>query len=190
MKTHTAIHTAALLCASGLLALAAFHCRAADAGVPLGHYRVVLTLPGGELPFGLELKREGATTVAYLLNAQERLRCSDVSIKGSHVEIHMPGFMNRIIADASDGSLKGELERIRPGAELQHIPLSAHLGDRYRFFPAPAPKNATVAGRWAVVRCPVGVGVGDQHGDAGGVYALDLGQQVRVRRGVRRSENC
>jgi thiol-disulfide isomerase/thioredoxin len=161
MKTDTAIRTAALLCASGLLALAAFPVRAnkaADAGVPLGHYRVVLTLPGGELPFGLELKREGTTTVGYLLNAQERLRCSEVSIQGSHVEIQMPGFMNRIIADASNGSLKGELERTRPGAELQHIPLSAHLGDHYRFFPASVPKSATVAGRWAVVFVDAGDG--------------------------------
>jgi thiol-disulfide isomerase/thioredoxin len=159
MITHTAIRTAAVLCATWLLALGAFPVRAAaDAGVPLGHYRVVLTLPGGELPFGLELKREGAATVAYLLNAQERLRCSEVSINGSHVEIQMPGFLNRIIADASDGSLKGELERTRPGAELQHIPLSAHLGDRYRFFPAPEPKSATVAGRWAVVFADAGDG--------------------------------
>jgi hypothetical protein len=41
----------------------------------------VLTLPGGELPFGLELRREGMMTVGYLLNAQERLRLSEVSIR-------------------------------------------------------------------------------------------------------------
>jgi thiol-disulfide isomerase/thioredoxin len=149
-----------LLFCTFLLALPALAAPAGadQAGVPLGHYRVVLSLPGGELPFGLELKREGTTPVAYLLNAQERLRCSEVTIKGSHVEIQMPGFMNRIIADASDGSLKGELERTRPGAELQHIPLSAHLGDRYRFFPTPAPQPAKIAGRWAVVFVDAGDG--------------------------------
>ncbi len=161
MNIRTAIRSAALLCSTGLLALIAPFCStavAADAGVALGHYRVILSLPGGELPFGLELKREGATTVAYLLNAQERLRCSEVTIKGSHVEIQMPGFMNRIIGDATDGNLKGELERIRPGAELQHIPLSAHLGDHYRFFPSAAPQPAKVAGRWAVTFVDAGDG--------------------------------
>ena len=161
MNTRTATRSAALLCATGLLALIApffSTAVAADAGVALGHYRVILSLPGGELPFGLELKREGATTVAYLLNAQERLRCSEVTIKGSHVEIQMPGFLNRIIADATEGNLKGELERTRPGAELQHIPLNAHLGDQYRFFPSAAPQPAKVAGRWAVTFVDAGDG--------------------------------
>jgi thiol-disulfide isomerase/thioredoxin len=67
------------------------------------------------------------------------------------VEIQMPGFMNRIIADASGNELNGELERSRPGAQLQHIPLRALLGEHYRFFPGAAPQPARVAGRWAVV---------------------------------------
>lgn len=162
MNTPISIHPAALPFATTLLCLAALFslaaAEAADPAIALGYYRVVLTLPAGELPFGLELKREGATTVAYLLNAQERLRCSEVMIKGSHVEIQMPGFENRIIADASDGQLKGELERTRPGAALQHIPLSAQLGDHFRFFAAPAPRAANVAGRWAVVFVDAGDG--------------------------------
>jgi thiol-disulfide isomerase/thioredoxin len=196
MNTHTAIRLTALLCAGWLPAFSVPTAAAADAGVPLGHYRVILTLPGGELPFGLELRREGAATVAYLLNAQERLRCSDVSIKGSHVEIQMQGFLNRIIADASDGSLKGELERIRPGAELQHIPLSAHLGDRYRFFPAPTAKNATVAGRWAVVFVDAGdgskeKGVGEfaQSGDhVTGTFLAETGDHRYLEGQVRGDE--
>ncbi len=198
MNTRIAIRSA-LLCCTGLLALSApFFSRAAaaDAGVALGHYRVVLTLPGGELPFGLELKREGATTVAYLLNAQERLRCSEVTIKGSHVEIQMPGFENRIIADASDGNLKGELERTRPGAELQHIPLSAHLGDRYRFFPTAAPQPARVAGRWAVTFVDAGdgskeKGVGEfaQSGDhVTGTFLAETGDHRYLEGQVRGDE--
>jgi thiol-disulfide isomerase/thioredoxin len=199
MNTHTAIRIATLLFATWLPALAAPlvpTAEAVDGGVALGHYRVVLTLPGGELPFGLELKREGAATVAYLLNAQERLRCSEVTIKGSHVEIQMPGFMNRIIADGGDGSLKGELERTRPGAELQHIPLSAHLGDHYRFFPSAAPQPAKVAGRWAVVFVDAGdgskeKGVGEfaQSGDhVTGTFLAETGDHRYLEGQVRGDE--
>ncbi|MFI4890162.1 MAG: TlpA disulfide reductase family protein [Steroidobacterales bacterium] len=152
MNSRLVHRTGPLLAAAWLLAgaMAAAAPSADPAGVALGRYRAVLTLPAGELPFGLELKREGTATIGYLLNAQERIRLSEVSISGAHMEIQMPGFLNRIIADARDGQLQGELQRSRPGAELQHIALRATLGEHYRFFPAPAPQAANVAGRWAV----------------------------------------
>jgi hypothetical protein len=59
------------------LALAA--CHQADAPAPaaassndvkMGTYRVVLTTPGGELPFGLELKQQDSHPVGYLINGE------------------------------------------------------------------------------------------------------------------------
>jgi thiol-disulfide isomerase/thioredoxin len=182
-----------LACAApGLAPIAA----AAPAGVPLGRYRVVLTLPAGELPFGLELKREGASTVGYLLNARERIRMTEVSISGSHLEIQMPGFMNRIIADAGDGQLHGELERGRPDAQLQHIPLNATLGERYRFFPAPAAAVANVTGRWAVLFVDSadgskekGVGEFSQQGDhVTGTFLAETGDHRYLEGQVRGDE--
>jgi thiol-disulfide isomerase/thioredoxin len=196
MTTRASTHTGSLLAAAWLLALAASNAAAAPAGVPLGLYRVVLTLPGGELPFGLELKREGASTVGYLLNARERIRLSEVSISGTHVEIRMPGFMNRIIADAAESQLHGELERSRPGAQLQHIPLNATLGERYRFFPEPAANVADVAGRWAVLFVDSddgskekGVGEFSQQGDhVTGTFLAETGDHRYLEGQVRGDE--
>ena len=145
----TAAWAAALL-AAPLVQAATPQVAAAPAPDLAGEYRAVLTLPAGELPFGLELRREGGATVGYLRNAAERIRLTEVTVSGSHVEIRMPGYLNRIVVEASAGMLRGELERTRPGAAIQHIPLLATAGQRYRFFAAADPHPATVAGRWAV----------------------------------------
>jgi thiol-disulfide isomerase/thioredoxin len=123
---------------------------ATPAGVKLGIYRAVLTLPNGELPFGLELAQEGAGTVGYLLNGKERLKLSEVKISGSHLDIAMPGYENKLTADATGGQLSGEVFLVKLNAKNQHIPLKAQLGQSHRFFESPSSDNADVSGRWAV----------------------------------------
>jgi peroxiredoxin len=119
-----------------------------------GLYRCVLQLPGAELPFGLELRREGAATIGYLLNGPERIRLSDVAIRGGHLEIGMPGFANRLIADADGasgaGGLRGEVDIERLGGKHVHLPLRMERGRHYRFFADSPAGAAKVGGRWAV----------------------------------------
>jgi len=163
--------------ALGALALAACHrgspqsesaTTASATDVAIGTYRAVLTLPGGELPFGLDLEREGSATVGYLLNGGERVKLNEVTIAGPHLEIRMPGYENRLVADAKGDDLQGEIILDKLGGKEQHIPLHAKLGRSYRFFenaggeesgvagqsgasghPDPSEKGA-VSGRWAV----------------------------------------
>jgi thiol-disulfide isomerase/thioredoxin len=116
----------------------------------LGTYRAVLTLPGGELPFGLELARESGSAVAYLINGPERVRVTDVKLEGSRIEMTMPGFGNRLDAKRAGQGLKGEVVLVKGGGKEQKIPLSAERGATYRFFKEPATDNADVSGRWAV----------------------------------------
>jgi peroxiredoxin len=139
------------------LALAA--CHQADAPAPaaasnndvkMGTYRVVLKTPGGELPFGLELKQQDSRPVGYLINGEERLLLSDVKITGSHLEIPMPGYENVLKADAVGNELNGEIFLVKLNDKNQHVPLHATLGDTYRFFGQPAGDNADVSGRWAM----------------------------------------
>lgn len=118
--------------------------------VKMGVYRVVLQTPGGELPFGLELKQEGSQPVGYLINGGERLQLSDVKITGSHLEIRMPGYENVLSADANGNELKGEIFLVKLNEKNQHVPLRATLGDTYRFFASSANDNPDVSGRWAV----------------------------------------
>jgi peroxiredoxin len=139
------------------LALAACHqadtpapAAASSIDVKMGTYRVVLTTPGGELPFGLELKQQDSHPVGYLINGEERLLLGEVRITGSHLEIPMPGYENVLKADAVGNELQGEIFLVKPNDKNQHVLLHATLGDTYRFFGQPARDNADVSGRWAM----------------------------------------
>lgn len=118
--------------------------------IEMGTYRAALTLPGGELPFGLEIKEESGATVAYLINGPERVRMPEVKLKGSRVEMKMPGFGNRLTAKRTVSGLQGEVVLVKRDGKEQKIPLAAELGATHRFFKEPASDNADVSGRWAV----------------------------------------
>ncbi len=141
-----------------LAALGLAACHPADAptaapssnDVKMGIYRAVLATPGGELPFGLELKQGDSRPIGYLINGPERLLLSEVKITGSHLEIVMPGYENVLRADAKGNELQGEIFLVKPNEKNQHVPLHATLGQTYRFFDHPASDNADVSGRWAV----------------------------------------
>jgi thiol-disulfide isomerase/thioredoxin len=118
--------------------------------VKMGTYRVVLQTPGGDLPFGLDLKQQDSHVVGYLVNGEERLLLSEVKIAGSHLEISMPGYENVLRADAVGNELQGEIFLVKPNGKNQHVPLHATLGETYRFFERSVGTNADVSGRWAV----------------------------------------
>ena len=123
--------------------------RSPSPGVKLGTYRAVLQTPGGDLPFGLELAPAGAGVVGFLVNGPERLKLDEVAVNGQHLEIKMPGYENRLTADAHGDRLEGELMLDKLGGKNQHIPLHAEFGQVYRFFAASS-TAAVVGGRYAV----------------------------------------
>jgi thiol-disulfide isomerase/thioredoxin len=123
---------------------------AAPESIKAGTYRVVLQLPGGELPFGLDLERVSSGWIAFLLNGPERLKVSEVAVDGSHLEIKMPGYENRLTADAKGGQLQGEVVLNKLGGKDQHLPLRAEFEKTYRFFPQSSTAGTDVSGRWSV----------------------------------------
>jgi thiol-disulfide isomerase/thioredoxin len=141
-----------LLCAIALGGCGRAHAPggAARESIKTGTYRVVLQLPGGELPFGLDLEREGPGWTAFLINGPERLKVSEVSVDGAHLEIKMPGYENRLTADSKGGQLEGELVVSKLGGKDQHLPLRAQFEQTYRFFPQPSIAATDVSGRWSV----------------------------------------
>ena len=118
--------------------------------VHMGTYRAVLPLPGGELPFGLELAANGTKTVGYLLNGKERVPLNEVTLSGAHLEIRMPGYENRLTADTNGDQLMGEVVLSKPGGKQQHIALHAQRGQEFRFFEKALADNVDLSGRWAV----------------------------------------
>ena len=118
--------------------------------IKAGTYRVVLQLPGGELPFGLDLEHKGSDWTGFLINGSERLEVSEVAVEGSHLQMKMPGYENRLTAEALNGALEGEVVLNKLGGKDQHLPLHARLEQNYRFFPPPSTASIDVSGRWSV----------------------------------------
>jgi peroxiredoxin len=115
-----------------------------------GSYRAVLELPGGELPFGLDVAQEEAGFVLTVVNGEERVRVTDVSVADGQLTATMPGFTNTLTARITGRKLKGEVALLRAGGERQLLPFAAELGPTWRFFEQPLTDNADVSGRWAV----------------------------------------
>jgi len=122
----------------------------AGAASVLGHYRAVLELPGGELPFGLTIAEEHGQPVGYIENGKERVQIKEVSVAGEHVELAMPGYGHRLVADATADGLAGEARMLRRTGRTVVLPFRATRGANYRFFPNSTANPAAFAGRWAV----------------------------------------
>ena len=148
-----------------------------------GTYRVVLQIPGGDLPFGLDLSREDSAWVGYLVNGAERVKLSEVAVDGGHLEIKMPGYENRLTAEEAEGDqLRGALVLDKLGGKDQHIPVVAQFDRHYRFFPQSAGESPSVAGRYAVTftdddgRTEAAVGEFTQSNDiVSGTFLTDTG---------------
>jgi len=115
-----------------------------------GSYRAVLELPGGELPFGLDIAQEESGFVLYLVNGEERVRVTDVTAAEGRLDATMPGYENTLTAEIRGRKLQGEVSLLRAGGERQVLPFRAEAGKAWRFFEQPATDNADIGGRWAV----------------------------------------
>jgi peroxiredoxin len=113
-----------------------------------GTWRGVLTVTGGDLPFGLEIAREDGRDIAWLINGPERARVTDVVIDGGHISMGMPGYPHRLEARLVDGELQGEVTFLRPKGETRSTHLVAERGISWRFFPVASTSNADFSGRW------------------------------------------
>jgi peroxiredoxin len=126
-------------------------CGGSPSAPPLaGSYRASLQLPGGELPFGLELSEQDGKLAAVIVNGPERLTAENVTREGDRVSMQMPGFRNVIELTREGAVLRGRLVMVKTGNKRQEIPLVAMPGSSYRFFPAPVEPGGNLGGRWAV----------------------------------------
>lgn len=115
-----------------------------------GTYRAVLELPGGELPFRLDVAREEEGIVLYLVNGEERLRITGVSAADGRLTAVVPGHESTLTAEIRGGTLEGEWSLSGAGGGREVLPFRAEAGHAWRFFEQASTDNADVAGRWAV----------------------------------------
>jgi thiol-disulfide isomerase/thioredoxin len=140
----------AVLLLLAVLAGAVAGCGSRNRELQPGSYRAVLEVPGGELPFGLDVAREESGFVLYLVNGAERVRVPEVVVGEGQLTARMPGFQNTLTARIAGDELEGEVTLLRAGGETQSLPLRARLGEAWRFHEETPTDNADFAGRWSV----------------------------------------
>ncbi len=113
-------------------------------------YRGVLSVGGGDLPFGLELAREDDELVAYLINGPERVRASNVQLDDDRLAIQMPGYQHRLEARFADARFEGSLLLLRPRGVIKSLRFVGMPGQDWRFFPKPDAAPMDFSGRWAL----------------------------------------
>src|SRR5262245_16612621 len=122
---------------AGLLATLTACDRPADAP-HTGRYRATLQLPGGEAPFGLEVRKEDNRFVLYLENAAERTRVENVTLANGELSAVFPGYENSLRARMYRDRLEGNVTLIKDQSKEQVIPFHAQLQDpssaTYRFY--------------------------------------------------------
>lgn len=126
--------------------------RAPGASPLAGTWRVVLTSPGGELPFTLRIDEGAGGLRAVAMNGEERARFDSVRLEDGRVVLRFDVYDSELRAElAPDGSrLTGEWWK----AGRTRLPLTAVRGDYRRFLPgaeAGKTEGSGLAGAWAVV---------------------------------------
>ena len=115
-----------------------------------GLWRGTLELPGGELPFGLELRDEGDAWTATLINGEERIVVPQTTVTPDELTLVLPAFNTRIDAERAGHGYAGTLTLVKRGGKKQLIPFAALPGATHRFHAQPSAARVDVNGRWAV----------------------------------------
>lgn len=149
MPVHHPLRACARLLVSLLIAVSIGGCGSSSKVTP-GTYRAVLELPGGELPFTLELAQQDEKWTAYLVNGSHRDEVTDVKVDGSKLQMTMPGYANGLEARARGGQLKGTFVLTKRGGGETELDFSARPGENWRFNKEPLSDNADFSGRWRV----------------------------------------
>jgi len=105
----------------------------------VGTWRAVLTSPGGELPFTLEVTQSESGLTAVAINGSELAPFSHVSREDRLVNLETRWYDSGIQAEISeDGqTMRGSWQRVSAGNSVSRLPFTATLDDEERFLPLP-----------------------------------------------------
>lgn len=127
----------------------------ANAGGTLttGPWRAWLESPGGELPFGLEFRKDESGWHAAIINGAERIEIPQLTIGPTKVVLQIPYYDSAIEAQVVDRGkrLEGEWKKRGRNDKWTKMNFFADAGDTARFAGCkiPSPGKA-VGGRWAM----------------------------------------
>ena len=116
-----------------------------------GNYRAVLVREDkNTVVFNMQVAKENGETVIYVINADERIRISPVTITNDSVNFSMPVFESSFKTKRnSDGSLRGIWMKGTSG-EFQHWPFYAIPNEEERFAKNQGSARFNITGKWDV----------------------------------------
>jgi len=118
--------------------------------VPMGAWRGVLQVPGGDLPFNFELSDSDSVYTAFLINGDERVPVDEVRVGESHVTLFLSAFNSSITGVLDGRLLRGSLRLTKRSGRFQVIPMKAWPDVKWRFFSEEQLVEVDVSGRWDV----------------------------------------
>ncbi|MEO1582396.1 MAG: TlpA disulfide reductase family protein [Pseudomonadota bacterium] len=114
-----------------------------------GTWHANITVPGGDIRFGMELSRVDDQLEVTLINGSERARVPEVSLSDDRLLLRFPAFNNEVRARVQDGKLSGTLTLVKRYGKTQAMPFVAIPGAR-PVAEDVVPANGDLSGRWAV----------------------------------------
>ena len=122
-----------------------------------GPWRAWLQSPGGELPFGLEFRKDDSGWHATIINGAERIAVPQLTVGPTEVVLQIPYYDSTISAKLLDGGkrLEGEWKKRGRNEKWTKMAFYADAGDTNRFTRCKVADGQraygkAVAGRWAM----------------------------------------
>lgn len=120
-----------------------------------GDWRAWLDSPGGELPFGLEVSRDGTELEVVIINGSERIGVPRVEANGTELVLGIDHYDSTIVAGVTHGGtrLSGRWEKTTGPQQTSSLSFHAEAGRQERFRPdaaSDAATDASIDGRWTV----------------------------------------
>lgn len=141
---------AAPVLAAAFIALAVAGCSPPGRELQPGTYRAVVDSPGGDLPFGLIVARDGRGVVMSLVNGEETLAATQVSVQDGRLSATLPGGRSTLDAKIAGDQVRGEVAFHASDGRTHPVPFKAIRGQAWRFFEEAATDNLDASGRWTV----------------------------------------
>lgn len=103
----------------------------------VGTWRAILLSPGGELPFGLEIRRGDVGLEAVIHNGDDETALSDVVLDGRHAVLGDAAHDSTIDAELGEAgkTLRGSWQLTSAEGSVTHLPFEAEKGRTERFLP-------------------------------------------------------
>ncbi|MFD2523871.1 peroxiredoxin family protein [Emticicia soli] len=116
-----------------------------------GAWRGTVQTAGGELPFGLDIQKEGDGYAVVVVNGDEKLKMDKAFIKDDSLHIPMEIFDSEIVAKIDGDKLTGYWKKMRSNFTFLSSAFEAEYGKTYRFAEATDAPVSTLASKYEVL---------------------------------------